>query len=415
MNLTVRCPKDIIILRELAKQYAEICAKEVQEARRDLWRQHNGLKRVGVPVFVRAYASHEVPDLECQCEDAFFRTHERSLRDKVFRDTFEDDQIQEPWITQDASYDIVNEQRWGPEIKRIPSPNEGGSWLYDPPIKRFEDIEELIAPRHVINEERTALNVERLREAVGDILTVNTSRAPYFWNQARSDISTDVAYLRGLEQVMWDMVDNPQWLHQLLAFMRNAVLNIHQAAEAAGDLHLCDHQNQAMPYALELPDPRANGESVTRSKLWYFAAAQEFTGVSAAMHDEFLLKYQMPIMTPFGLVAYGCCEELQNKIRMLRQIPNLRRIAIAPRADVKRAAEQIGSDYVCSYRPNPSDMVSAGFEPARIQSIVRDAMDIFKANGCIVDITLKDVQTIEREPWRIREWVRVVREVVNEY
>ena len=403
---------DIAILRDLAKQYAEISAKEVQASRRDLWRDHNSLKRVGVPIYVRAYGAAEIPDLKCRCRDPFYRGHEGFLRREIFRDRFGDDTIMEPWITQKAVHDIEYLKRWGPEIKRIPSPEARGAWLYDPPIKRFEDLDKLVAPCHVINEAETSRCAQRLHEAVGDILQVNVSRAPFLWVW-HMDLSTDLAYLRGLEQVMWDMMDNPEWLHRLLAFMRDAVLAAHEKAEANGDLHTCDHYNQAMPYARELPDPQPDGESVPRSKLWCFVAAQEFTGVSAAMHEEFLLRYQMDIMKPFGLVAYGCCEELQDKIGMLRKIPNLRRIAIAPRADITKAAERIGYDYVCSYRPNPADMVSAGFDPDRIRRIVGGAMDIFKANDCIVDITLKDVETVEHEPRRIEEWVKIVREVTE--
>ena len=47
------------------------------------------------------------------------------------------------------------------------------------------------------------------------------------------------------------------------------------------------------------------------------------------MHEEFLFRYQLPIMEQAGLVAYGCCEDLTCKIDMLRQIPNLRRIAVS--------------------------------------------------------------------------------------
>ena len=92
------------------------------------------------------------------------------------------------------------------------------------------------------------------------------------------------------------------------------------------------------------------------------------------MHDEFLLQYQLPIMSRFGLVAYGCCEDLTRKIDMLRQIPNLRIIAVTPRADVGRCAEQIGTDYVISWRPNPADMVCCGFDEARIRRILREGL-----------------------------------------
>ena len=44
---------------------------------------------------------------------------------------------------------------------------------------------------------------------------------------------------------------------------------------------------------------------------------------------------------------------------------------------------------------------------------VREAMEASK--GCHVDITLKDVQTVEYHPENLKEWVRIVRDVSDEY
>jgi transketolase C-terminal domain/subunit len=130
------------------------------------------------------------------------------------------------------------------------------------------------------------------------------------------------------------------------------------------------------------------------------------------MHDEFLLQYQIPILKHFGLVAYGCCEDLTEKIGILRQIPNLRVIAAAPRADVARCAEQIGSDYVISWRPNPTDMVCGVFDETRIRRILRHGLTVTR--GCTVHVHLKDIETVEGDPDRLRRWVRLVRDVEDE-
>ncbi len=211
------------------------------------------------------------------------------------------------------------------------------------------------------------------------------------------------------------MADNPEWLHRLCKFMSDGVLKTHDQAEAAGDWRLANHANQAVPYAQDLDDPKANSEPVTRDRLWLFMAAQEMAQVSPAMHDEFCLQYQMPIMKKFGLVSYGCCEDLTQKIDMLRQIPNLRRISVTPVADPKKCAEQIGDDYVISWRPNPSQMICCGFDPDLIRQVVRDAMDAFAAHGCHVDVNLKDVQTVQGKPENLRRWVEIVRGITDEY
>jgi len=405
--------KDVAILRELAKRYAEVAADPIQDEKRKLWRDHNSFVRTRIPVLILGWpCAHEIPEISnLQCEDPFYRAHEQALRIKLFQFDCGDDFIQEPWITQRATV-VAPEGLWGLPIGRIPSTVKGGSWKFDPAIKTLDDAKKMLVPKHVIDEEDTARNVARLQDAVGDILEVNVDRGPA-WTVWGGDISTYLVYLRGLEQVMWDMSDNPEWLHGVLAFMRDGILKAHEEAERAGDWQLCNSYNQAMAYSRELPDPKANSGPVTRDKLWTFVAAQEFTLISPAMHDEFMLQYQLPIMSKFGLSAYGCCEDLTEKIDMLRKVPNLRRIAVTPVADVRRCAEQIGTDYIFSYRPNPAEMVCFGFDPDHIRRFIAQALDDSK--GCFVDITLKDVETVQNEPWRLKEWVRIVREVADTY
>jgi len=398
-----------ILLRDLAKRYLDICNTPAQRERRALWRRHNSLKGVFPPlIYVRAWAWGEMPESKCQCEDPFLRNYENLFRYHLFWDTFQDDSIFEPWVTVQAVHTCGG---WGMPIKRNFSGEPRGSYKVDYPIKTLADIEKLRAPQHGIDEAKTAERVARLKDVIGDIITVNVDRGPAYRMWA-GDISTELGNLRGIEHFMVDMLDNPEWLHRLVKFMSDGVLRTHDQAEAAGDWGLCAHQNQAMPYAEELPDPAPNRNGIKRSQLWGYMASQEFTGVSPAMHEEFLLRYQLPILSKFGLASYGCCEDLTNKIAMLRRIPNLRRIGVAPAANVARCAEQIGRDYVLSYRPSPTDMVGYGFDAARIRSILK--RDLHACRDCHVDITLKDVETVQGDPDRVRKWVRLTREVIEE-
>ena len=413
---------DRTILRDLAKQYLEVCEAPVQKERRRLWRQQNSLKHTRPLIYIRAFAWTEMPHSACCCEDPFYRPLEDFFRNRLFWNTFEDDSVFEPWVTIQATH---CGEGWGIPLKKN-QPNEpGGAYKVDYPIKDLEDLEKLQAPRHEIDEEKTAANLTRVQDAIGDIMAVDLDRGP--WHLLRrfgllrldpgtgawtGDISSDLGFLRGIEHFMADMLDNPEWLHRFARFLSDGILRLHDQAEAAGDFSLGVNDNQAMPYAEELEDLAPNVTGLKRSQLWARMAAQEFTGVSPAMHDEFLLQYQLPILEPFGLVAYGCCEDLTHKIDMLRQIPNLRRISVPSFSDVGKCAEQIGRDYVLSYRPSPADMVSYGLDPDHVRSILRSDLEVCR--GCHVDITLKDVETVQGDPDRIRRWVALTREVIDE-
>jgi hypothetical protein len=408
---------DVQVLRELARQYADIAHKDVQDERRRIWSSLNSLERTRPTVLAsfgmwNVWCREVFADDRMECRDAFYRAHERALRMAIFQDRVGDDCILEPWITQRASVAGAWRGLWGMEERTTPVTQEGGSWQFDPPIKDWADAARLKPIPHRIDEEATARNAERLREAVGGILEVNVERGPAYQG-FQADIATDLAGLRGLEQVMRDVYEHPRELHALLAFMRDGILAAQDAAEAAGDFSLTTQGNQAMTYCKELEEPRANSGPRRRKDLWCHCAAQEFTLISPAMHDEFMLQYQLPIISRFGLVCYGCCEDLTRKIDMLRQVPNLRMVAVTPRADVARCAEQIGTDYVVSWRPNPADMVCCQFDEDLIRRTVRDAMEACK--GCHVTIHLKDVETVQGEPDRLRRWVQIVRSISDDY
>jgi len=400
--------KGTVILRELAKQYMNVCAEPVQEERRVLWRKHNSLKKTRPLIYVRALAWSEMPQSQCLCDDPFFREYENTLRYKLFWYSVGDDSVLEPWITVNA---VRQCSGWGVRSERRMPDQEHGAYKYDYAIKELDDVRKLRKPWHGIDEEQTQRRVRRLEDALGDILTVNCDRSPCNYSIA---LTGDLGMLRGIEHLMLDMVDNPEWLHELVQFMADGVAEVYDQAEAAGDWGLGPHRytNQAMPYAEELDDPAPNTHGVSRKRLWCYGHSQDFTGVSPAMQEEFILQYQMPVLKTFGLVAFGCCEDLTCKIDMLRTIPNLRRIAVTPFADAARCAEQIGQDYVLSYRPSPADMVSYGFDRDRVRSILR--RDLEACRDSHVDVTLKDVETVGKDPERVKNWVAVTRSVIDE-
>jgi len=405
--------KDIRILRELAARVAEIAAKDVQEERCKMWRAHNAFERVRPPVVIRGGYEDELVEPELICEDLFFRGHEARLRSKILQDSFDDDFIIEPWLTLRARCVLPPDGLWGVSATVKRAERHGLAYHVYAALESYDDMKKMKVPSHVIDEAATAEDAERLHGAVGDIIAIHVDRGPE-WKGWNADISTNLGYLRGHEQMLYDMMDNPSELHALVSFMRDGILKAQREAEAAGDWTLGEHENQSVAYEKSLADPAPGAESVTRRELWGFFSAQEFASVSPELHEEFLLRYQMPIMENFGLTAYGCCEDLTNKIDMLRKIKNLRRISVTPFADAKRCAGQIRGDYICSYRPNPNIM-AVEFDAEAIGKLLRADMGEFAANGCFVDICLKDVSTVGGDVGRLVKFAELARSIAEEY
>jgi hypothetical protein len=401
------------IVRDLARQVAEIAARPVQQERREFWRAHNSFRNRGCAVILRWGAcAGEVIGPQLVCEDPFLRGWEGQLRRSLFQDATGDDFIIEPWVTIRAAYTWPGPGPWGVQYGRQRSEAKGGAWKNQPPIREEGDIEKLQTPYHEIDEEATRRQRQQVEDLLGDLLTVNVDRAP-LWRVWTGDLATDLGHLRGIDQFMYDMMDRPEWLKKLLGFMRDGVLKAHREAEEAGDWCRAATQNQSMPYADETVDPEPNVCGVRREELWGFFAAQEFALTGPEQHDEFMFQFQLPIMEAFGLVSYGCCEDLTRKIDMLRQLKNLRSIAVTPVADPVKCAEQIGGDYLISWRPNPAETVCCGWQPEKTRALLRHALEAFQANGCFAEINLKDVQTVENEPQRLADFVALCREEIE--
>ena len=97
---------------------------------------------------------------------------------------------------------------------------------------------------------------------------------------------------------------------------------------------------------------------------------------------------------------------------MLKQIPNLRRISVSPFANVEKCAEASGGKYVLSFRPRPAHLVGDNWKEVARNDLQKG---IETLKGTSFDITLKDVETLEGDENRAKEWVRLARETIEKY
>jgi len=197
----------------------------------------------------------------------------------------------------------------------------------------------------------------------------------------------DATKLRGIDQVMWDMYDRPEWLHQLMEFVTDGLMREVEYLEQNGYLTLNNGHHYVdsggIGYTTELPAAGFDGEHVRLRDLWGFGVAQELAWVGPAQHEEFLLDYQLGLLKQCGLNAYGCCESYAAKFDMLKKVPRLRRISISPWCDVAVAADALQDKYIFSWKPNPA-MIVGNFDPEAIRAYIRKTLEV--ARGCVLEI-----------------------------
>ena len=148
--------------------------------------------------------------------------------------------------------------------------------------------------------------------------------------------------------------------------------------------------------------------------MWGSAEAQEMAGVSPDMHEEFILDYERQLLAPFGLTGYGCCEDLTRKLDDVFTIPTSSpdlHLALRRCRSLRREAQ---GDYIFSWKPNPAHLVG-DFDEDRIRAYIRHALEVTQANGCVMEMVLKDTHTCENHPERFDRWLAIAREVRAEF
>jgi hypothetical protein len=252
--------------------------------------------------------------------------------------------------------------------------------------------------------------MEKLCEATGGAIPIYLDSYPQF----TGNLSSLHALFFGTTNLLYQFYDASDAMHAISKKFSKALLSLYRQAERDGCFNSVNRtfggnaEIQAMAYNREIANPDVP-EIVPMKRHWLYDCAQEFESVSPQMHEEILLDYMKPVYEQFGLLAYGCCENLTEKLGILTKISNLRRVAVTPWADDEKCASVLQDKYVISWRPNPAEMVTNGYDEDRVTRIVKRARKIFESYNCHWEVNLKDFLTVEHDVDRLKNWVAAVR------
>jgi len=395
---------DRTVLRDLARRYRELCESETNRRRIESWRDLNSLRPCRPLLYCGCwFAWPEVkPPARTQSENA--SKAEDWFHRAFFAASLGDDTVFQPWFPVRAEMFHHPEGAWGVKTDLLSDKSTRGQ-LYRPVLRTIKDLERLKATEHKVLDPYPPYAAE-MADTFGDILPVHVNRSTVYGNWGGTDLSTAAGYLFSLEGMLYALYEQPETIHRFMAFTRDAVLANLKQGESSGDWSTVESNNCGRPaYFDDLPDPAADSHGARLKDLCFFTHAQEFEGVSPAQHEEFLLRYQMPIMALFGRINYGCCETLDNKRDLIATIPNLSKVLAGPLADPGLYPERFGDRCVISWRPNPALMAGTRFDEDLQRKQLREGLE--KLKGCNVEVHLHEPLTVHNEPDRIHRWVRI--------
>jgi hypothetical protein len=419
ISLPIYSMHDRRVLRDLARRVAEIADDPVMEERRQLWSEHNSLRsrRPMMLVFPEGSWIELIPQKSLQCESEWARAAEMRLRQMIYTyDHFQDDTVVEKeWQASEWwQQDFLRDTGWGIEIERRQASEQRGAYAFKPVIRDRADLKKNHYPEVVYNQAAHEGAVGAMHDLFGDILEVKKTGVKHI---SFHMMMICTGWL-GLENILYDMIDRPDFVHEVMSFLESGYHNWLDQLEEMNLLSLNnDNTYQSTGgngYTTELPAPGFDPQRVRTIDMWGSSESQEFQVVSPKMHAEFALQYEKRLLARFGLNGYGCCEDLSKKLDEVFTIPNLRRISISPFADVEVCAPRLKGDYIFSWKPHPAHLVGE-LNQELIRDYLRHTVELARQHGNVLEIILKDTHTCESHPERFDRWTQICRQVIDEF
>ncbi len=396
-------------LAELGKRVAEIAALPVQQEKAKLWTAHNDLKTHEPLVFIDPENGWNecIPADTLICATPMARVWEMCLLKQIYWfEVFKDDKVIEPYFNVPHSY---TDSGWGVELKNEGG-GRGGAYKIVQAIKDYEvDFPRVHYPEITVDHAESEAVMELARDVFDGVLTVR-QKTEWWWSLG---MTNEFIRLRGLEGFMYDLIDQPEYVHKLMGLLCDGILKKLEFLENNGYLFANTGGSYVgsggFGYTGDLPAP---GEKsiVTTADMWGFVESQETVSVSPQMYGEFVYPYHKLIAGRFGLNCYGCCEAFALRWKYVRELPRLRRVSASPWENWDKLPELLGSNYIASIKPKPAHLAQRAINEDVVRAELKKATAL--AKDCVVEIIMKDNNTLGGNPANASRWVEIAREEI---
>lgn len=406
-------PKDRNILRELAKKQLKLSKDERNITKLKEWYEHNSLrgKRPMVHLEMWSFAQEVIPPL-LRCEGEYARKVEYTLYSHFLnQELFDDDCVTPDYypLAYDTHFTLFNipihahnaENSLGHEFPSIVEDLE-------------EDYHKLKETDFGVDMESTMAKKQSLEEAFGDILPIKI-----IMNCLYSVPTQMVVHFMKMENMMYNIYDYPDLFKEMMNRIADDTLSYYRmleekklilptvAGEFLGQGSWC--------YNHELPGPQeAAQRPLTTKDVWGFMDSQETVGLSPAMYEEFIFPCYKKISSQFGLLSYGCCEPMDPIWdKCISKLENLRKVSISPWCNEEFMGERLsGSSIIYHRKPSPNYLgVGTTLDEDGLRQSIRKTLHA--AQGCKLEITQRDVYTINKDIHKAKRFVDIIKEEIE--
>ncbi len=402
------------ILRALAGEYMAYASLPIQNEKIALWKALNRgrMQRPMVTIDQLPWPELMCEELTCQVADPYWRGLERELRQTLYKwKHFPVDMVLDPFISIPKA---IRRTGFGLEVRQEtlgPANSTAKSYRYINQLLELEDVNKITDERITHDQAQTALYLAQAEEIFGGVAPVRAVGCSFHlgvWDRLSSYMSVEECY--------YAFYDRPELLHAAMERLTEATIRGIEDANALGlhndiaNLCHCSHI-----YTDQLLPGSGQGRGPASQNCWCLGLAQLFTAVSPELFEEFELPYITRMAEYFGMIYYGCCDKLDDRLDFVKRIPHVRKVSCSPWSDRAHFAAQIGPELVMSAKPTPALLATASLNEDRIRADLELTCELAKQNGCNLEFLLKDVSTVKNEPARLTRWADVAMRVVQDW
>lgn len=417
MDYTVSA-QDRAVLRELATKQLEYANLPSNRQKVDNWYKHHdgGADRPMVHLELWTFAGEVIPQ-RLKCQGEFARQIEIELYSNFLnQELFNDDRTTPDYFQ--LNYD-TNFELFGINVEIEQALDSVGNASIGHHFKAvIEDLEEdfhKIKPsRFGVDLDTTKIKHELLNDVFGDILPVKIGMDCLY-----SVPTQMLVHFMSIESMMYSLYDYPDLFKLMMNRISDDVLEYFRLLENNGLIYPTTAYEKlgqgSWCFNRELPDETImKTRPLTTKDVWGFMDSQETVGISPEMFEEFIFPCYKKISEQFGLLSYGCCEQVDPIWdNCLSKLENLRKISISPWCQEEIMGEKLrGSKVIYHRKPSPNYLgVDKTLDEDAVRKHIRKSLKA--AEGCVMEITQRDVYTIHNNIDKAKRYVDIIYDEIN--
>lgn len=400
------------VLRVLAKKYASYASLPLQTQKKKLWESINTYNMERPMVLFDQLPWNELDvdgSLICVVNDPYWRYFEVMLRREIYKwEHMPADMVLLPYLLLpsvhgNTGYGVATHVHTLSTDKT----SDVLSQSYDCMFNSMEDVEKIQIPRLITNREAEKMISEQAAELFDGIIDFR-----FAGMIMHLGLWDTISFWMGVTEVFTALYDNPDMLHAIMERL------------TVGNISLIEEMNREKIFDLYtgychcshtfLPDDYKKTEAVS-SNSWAFGLAQLFTSVSPETTNEFEVAYMKRIFPYIGNIYYGCCDRLDDRIEVILQLPNIRKISCSPWSNPYVFAEKLPRDKVMSVKPNPAYFAAKSFSLEAVKSDLSEKIKIAKNYNTNIEFIFKDVSTVNYNPQALWETSKMAVELFESW